>query len=337
MSTLLLVARLALAAVFTAAAFGKLGDRAGARDATQRFGVPSVLAGPVGLALPLVELTIAGGLVAVDSAAFAAVGAAALLVAFCVAIARLLARGEAPDCHCFGNVGATPVGRGTLVRNGVLLALAGFVAAAGWEDGGASLGDLGVGVLVFGALMAAQAAFSWQLFRQNGRLLQRVAALEETGDSTGGEDTDAPLAIGDPAPGFALTDLGGATVTLDDLLRPGRGVLLVFSDPGCGHCDPLLPALGARPADEPVLAVISRGSRQENRAKAEEHGIAPWLLQDDFEVADAYGIYGLPGAVLVDPDGGVASERAAGAAGVAALLGARVAPRLSLLHAEGHP
>ncbi len=336
-STLLLIVRLVLAAVFAVAALGKLADREGLRVAVRDFGLPGALSAPVALALPLLELAIAGGLVVVDTAAWSAAAAAALLAAFCVGIARLLMRGEAPDCHCFGSAGSAPVGRGTLARNGVLLALAVFVAMAGWGDPGRSLADVGAGVLVLTGLLVLQAAFSWELFKQNGRLLTRVTALEEGGGPAGGADSDASLATGDPAPGFALPDLTGATVTLDDLLRPGRGVLLVFSDPGCGHCDPLLPALGrSRAEDDVPLAVISRGAAEDNRTKAEEHGVAPLLLQEDFEVADRYRVYGLPGAVLVDPDGRVANDPVSGARDVAALLdGLRPEAHLPLHRVEG--
>ena len=38
----------------------------------------------------------------------------------------VLARGERPGCSCFGAASADPVGATTLVRNGVLIAIAGF-------------------------------------------------------------------------------------------------------------------------------------------------------------------------------------------------------------------
>lgn len=339
MAALLLVLRLALAGVFATAAVAKLRDRAGARGAAEQFGAPAWLAGPLAVMLPLVELTVAAGLVVPASAAWAAAGAALLLAVFSLAIVRVLARGEAPDCHCFGSAAAAPVGRGTLARNGALLAAAVFVAAAGWSDAGLSLGEVGAGALVVGALMVLQAAFSWQLFRQNGRLLMRVSALEEGLASAGPEPAlspeprDVPLAIGEPAPGFALPDLDGATMTLEDLLRPGRGVLLVFSDPGCGHCDPVLPLLGrARSAADVPVALVSQGSRAANLAKAGAHGVDPVLLQEDFQVADAYRIHGLPGAVLVDAEGRIASSRAVGAEEVAALANDPRSDRLPVVH-----
>jgi peroxiredoxin len=214
--------------------------------------------------------------------------------------------------------------------------LAGFVAVAGWDGGGMSVSrlavDLGAVAIVLGVAMVIHGAFSWQLFKQNGRLLERVSDLETALGRGAGEKPVAQLKIGAPAPSFALPDLRGRTVTLEGLLRSGRGVVLVFTDPACGHCDALLPALGRSRGDhEPRLAVISRGREDENRAKAAEHGIAPLLLQRDFEVAEAYGNYGMPGGLLIDAAGRVASARVGGAQAVSELLQAAAMPRLPLL------
>lgn len=336
MQVVLLLVRLGLAAVFAVAAIGKLADREGSRLALEAFGVPTRLRGAIGLGLPVFELIVAVGLVFVASAAWAAVVAVALLLVFCVAIVRLLARGETPDCHCFGGVSSAPVGRGTLARNLVLAALAGFVAVAEWDGGGMSVprlaADLGAVAIVLGVAMVLHGAFSWQLFKQNGRLLERVSDLEAALGRGTGDGSARELTIGAPAPNFALPDLDGRTVTLEELLRPHRGVVLVFTDPACGHCDALLPALGrVRGEHEPRLAVISRGPEDENRAKAQEHGIAPLLLQRDFEVAEAYGNYGMPGGLLIDAAGRVASARVGGAEAVSDLLQAAAMPRLPLL------
>ena len=315
-------------AVFGIAAIGKLADREGTRQAVGGFGVPKSLVGAVALGLPVIELLIVGALVPVASATWAAAAAVALLIVFCAAIVRLLVRGEAPDCHCFGSLGSAQVGRGTLVRNLTLVGLAGFVVLAEQSHGGASISrffaDLGVVAIVLGVAVALNAGFSWQLFTQNGRLLERVSVLEASLGLTVDEPSTRQLAIGDPAPDFALPDLDGEIVTLESLLRAGRGVSLVFTDPGCDHCNAVLPALGReRVGDEPMIAVISRGSEIANRAKAQEHGIARVLLQQDFEVGEAYGNHGLPGGVLIDAAGRIASGPAGGAQAVIALLQTR--------------
>ena len=322
-----LIVRLALAAVFFVAAVGKLADVDGSRRTVEGFGLSARLARPLGLLLPLVELAIVVALIPVATAPWAALVAAGLLAVFCAAIVRVLVRGESPDCNCFGSLGSAPVGRGTLVRNGVLIAMAGFVTIAGWNDGGASawawIGDLSaVGLVALGlaAVTAAHIGFSLQLFDQNGRLLDRVSDLEAGIGSPHGSDASRGLPIGEPAPAFELPDLDGRVVALAELLAPGRGVLLVFTDPACGHCNPLLPALGRAHVAATPVAVISTGSERDNRANAEEHGIAQILLQEGFEVAEAYRVFGAPGAVLVDATGRIAGERVGGANAVATLL-----------------
>jgi protein-disulfide isomerase len=90
------------------------------------------------------------------------------------------------------------------------------------------------------------------------------------------------------------------------------------------------------------LAVISRGGVDTNRAKAAEHAIQPFLLQRDYEVADAYLVYGTPGAVLVR-GGMIASPMAGGPDQIRALVahtlggGAQPwAPPLPLPMVNGH-
>src|SRR5919109_26358 len=131
MDAILLSARLILAAVFVVAGVAKLADREGTVEAVTAFGVPSRLGGVVAGPLPLFELAAGALVVASDTARAGAVVAAALLVCFCVAIARSLVRGEAPDCHCFGQLHSSPAGPWTLVRNFALMAVAGFVIAGG--------------------------------------------------------------------------------------------------------------------------------------------------------------------------------------------------------------
>src|ERR1700730_1764375 len=102
MHTALLVTRLLLAAVFATAAIGKLADLAGSRDAVAGFGVPERFARVIGTTLPFAELAVAVSLLPTATARYGSLAAAGLLLAFIAGIARSVARGEAPDCHCFG-------------------------------------------------------------------------------------------------------------------------------------------------------------------------------------------------------------------------------------------
>jgi peroxiredoxin/uncharacterized membrane protein YphA (DoxX/SURF4 family) len=333
MSLVLLVARLALAAVFVVAGVGKLLDPAGSRRAMAGFGVPDILAGPLALALRLAELAVGVLLLPVATAWWASLGALVLLAAFVAAIGVNMARGKAPDCHCFGQLHSEPVGWATLARNGVFAAAALVIAVWGRPDPGPGvtgwLGPLSGGeraLLVAGVLVVLAVVIQgWllvQLMRQNGRLLLRVEALEAgpaAGPAAGAvpaaRSAPAPgLPVGAPAPGFTLSGLHGERLTLEALRAPGTPVMLVFADPGCGPCSALMPEIGQwqRRADGPTVVVISRGSIEANRAKAAEHALVTVLLQADYEVAAAYQVAGTPSAVLVNPDGTIGSALAQG-------------------------
>jgi peroxiredoxin len=340
MNTLLLVARLLLAAVFVVAGLTKLADRAGSRQALIGFGIPPVLATPLGIVLPLVELAVALALLPAASAWWGALSALALLLVFVVGIGYNLVRGRTPDCHCFGQLHSAPVGWPTLIRNALLAAVAVIMVWWGWPDAGPSaiswLADLPAAQaasLVFSVLVlvlvAAESWFLLHLMRQNGRLLLRIEAVEARVAIGAAAHAPAPapeiagLPIGAPAPAFALNGLFGETLTLDSLRAAGKPVMLVFSDPGCGPCNTLLPQFARwqrEYASRLTVALISRGVPEENRAKVTEHEMTYVLLQKNREVAEAYRASGTPTAVIVQPDGMIGSPLAPGADAIAGLV-----------------
>ena len=215
----LLVARLVLAAVFAVAGLAKLADRAGTRQALRNFGLPAMLAAPLGVLLPLAELAVAVALVPRAAAWWGAAGALALLLLFIAGIGINLARGRKPDCHCFGQIYSAPIGWPTLARNAALAAVAGFVVWQGREDAGRSavgwLGGLttaerlglGGGLLALG-LLAAMGWLLVHLVGQHGRLLLRLEEMEArlaVGAAAAGGNvaaaTPAPAAPTAPRPG----------------------------------------------------------------------------------------------------------------------------------------
>ena len=131
MNDALVVARLCLAAVFFVAGVAKLADRSGTRQALADFDVPRRLAGPLLLLLPAAELAAATALVFPTTARWGAAGSLVLLALFVVGLTRVLRRGEAPDCHCFGQVHSKPASWATVARNFVLALPAAYVALAG--------------------------------------------------------------------------------------------------------------------------------------------------------------------------------------------------------------
>jgi peroxiredoxin/uncharacterized membrane protein YphA (DoxX/SURF4 family) len=334
MDTALLLARLFLAAVFLVAAFGKFADLPGSRRAVAAFGVPTALAGPVGFLLPVAELAVGICLIIGRTAWGASIAALVLLAAFIAGIGISLARGEKPDCHCFGQIHSEPIGVSTLVRNLFLAAVALFIAIEGHPTAGASAlhwlsqisGTERVGLvitLVLLALLVLEAWFLLMLLRQNGRLLVRMETLE--GAVTAGgiavphppdEQPQYGPPVGSPAPAFALSGLHGETMTLDALRAHDKPILLVFSDPNCGPCTALMPDIGRWQRDyagQLTIAQISRGAPDANRAKAAEHGVSYVLLQQDDEVAQAFRSPGTPSAVVVGADGMISRPMAVGA------------------------
>jgi peroxiredoxin len=356
MDAALLIARLVLAVVFIVAGLAKLSDLKGSRKAITDFGLPAVLASPLALLLPLAELGVGAALIPASSAWWGALGALGLLLLFLVGISINLARGRKPDCHCFGQLHSAPAGWKTLARNGVLAAIAGFVVWAAYEGGGAGpsalswLGALSTaqllsllgGVLVL-SLLAGQWWFLVHLLRQNGRLLVRLEAVEATlaeGASVlapSQNGTPVPraegLPVGSEAPQFSLSGLHGETLTLEALRSSGKPLMMLFTDPGCGPCNALLPDVGRwqeEHAKKLTLSLVSRGEVEENKTKASEHGLSNVLLQKDWEVSESYQVRGTPSAVLISPDGKVASPVAGGAEGIRGLLSYAVGERAQL-------
>ncbi len=129
-----------------------------------------------------------------------------------------------------------------------------------------------------------------------------------------------PLETAKPAPAVAVTDGAGKRHMLSEF--KGRYVLVNLWATWCGPCVRELPALAALQSALPdkqlkVLAVnVGRTGAAETAAFLGAHkagSLGVWL---DANVAlmRAFGAYGLPTSVLIDPQGDIVA-RAVGAAG----------------------
>ena len=242
METAVLAARVVLAAVFVTAAVGKLLDLSGARAALFGFGVPARAARIAGPLIPIAEFATAAALLVTPTAQWGGVAALALLVAFLGGIIHALARGEAPDCHCFGVFHSSKAGPSAIYRNAGLAVLAGFVAIEGPGPSiTAWVSDHSVGVLLaiaFGAVAVIVSGIAIRLRRTNQLLFREATKLRETLAAI-----PPGLPTGVVAPGFELDRIGGGRLTLESLTSRGRPVLLVFMDldPGCVPCRGLTP------------------------------------------------------------------------------------------------
>lgn len=304
----MVIARVLLAILFGISGIAKFADLAGTRKSITDFGLPTFLAAPSSLLLPLVELACAAALIPAASAWWGAAGVLAMLAVFTLAMLFNLARGRTPDCHCFGQLHSEPIGWKTISRNVLLAAIAGLVVWQGRDGAGVSLpvwfenlGRFEFALLAGAAVAGLQFWFSLHLLRQNGRLMLRLDALE----SKLGARTEVPpagLPVNTPAPGFLLMALDGEMVAFDALKESGKPVLLVFGEPDCSLCNLLLPDVAKWQRefkDRIWIGLVSRGNVEANLAKAGPHQVENVLLQKDREVAAAYRVEGTPSAVLI--------------------------------------
>jgi uncharacterized membrane protein YphA (DoxX/SURF4 family)/thiol-disulfide isomerase/thioredoxin len=347
MTTALVLARTILALVLLIAGAAKLASPSRTRLTLQDFGIPARLVAALAWLLPLSELGLGAALVPAVTARWAAAGALVLFSLFLAGILWNLSRGRRPDCGCFGQFHAAPIGRGLVIRNLGLGAMAGTIVALPaplWDASlpvwlsGLTRGE-GLALLLALAATGLAAVDAWllsNLVRQNGRLLLRLDALEARLEDEMSSPAPLPpiarteelrvgLPIGERAPEFALPDLDGTIVSLEDLRALGHRLLLLFMDPGCGPCLALMPQVARwkREFGEALtIAVLSRGTTEANRARIAGRDVGPVLLQAADEVAARYQARGTPAAVLVDGRGRVASPVAQGAGAIRRLVAA---------------
>jgi uncharacterized membrane protein YphA (DoxX/SURF4 family) len=122
----IIAASLILGAMFLLSGILKISAPEKWRSQSGGLGVPPVVAA----AVPIAESAVGALLVAQVERRVVALVAAALLVGFTTLLVVRLAQGRHPPCACFGALTTKPIGWSNLVRNGLLLALAAFVA--GW-------------------------------------------------------------------------------------------------------------------------------------------------------------------------------------------------------------
>ena len=272
--TTMLAARVFLGGMFAVAGLAKLADRSGVRRAVVAFGVPGAAAAVAGSAMIATEFGIAALLVGGRWTRVGAVAALVLLAGFCAVVLVSLARGRRLQCHCFGRLSSGPLGWPTLARNGCFAALAVLVAGDG---------HFGWPVTAFAIIMLALwiGPASWR------RWMARP---------------------GSAAAGLALPDRAGQIWTLDGLLEAHRPLVLIFSQPGCGACDALLPEVTRwqHDLDGRVSVVLINGGPASGRVPME-------LIDERRASFAAYNITATPSAVLIEAGRRLDAARGAGA------------------------
>ena len=311
MDAVALGARLLLALVFAVAAAGKVVNVDRTRRTLSDFRVRPILVRPTALLLPLGELSVAIALLVGPAARVGAIAAVVLLLLFMAGVGAAMSRGEAPDCNCFGQIGSAPAGRGTLIRNTVLAAIALFVVVHGpgknpgsWVSTRTHSEILVIALGVSVVVLAAALADLWSE--------RRTLRAELAGANRSLAAFPPGLPVGAPAPPFGLPTTTGTTISLDNLRERGHPVVLVFVSPSCRSCLYMLSDIARWQRTLPdrlTIAVIANASADEAAAMSEEFGLSDVMYQGgQTEVFRAYRGSATPSVVIVTPDGRIATR-----------------------------
>jgi uncharacterized membrane protein YphA (DoxX/SURF4 family) len=311
MDAVALGVRLVLSLVFVVAAAGKVVNLNRTRRTLSDFRVPRRLLRPTAWLLPLAELSVAVALLVGPVARAGAIAATGLLLLFVAGIVAAMSRGEAPDCNCFGQIGSAPAGRGTLIRNTVLVAITLLVVVHGpGKNPGSWLSTRThseILVIALGISAVALAAASAGVWGERRTLLGELARANRSLAAFG-----PGLPVGAAAPPFVLPTVAGTTTSLDDLRDRGRPIALVFVSPSCRSCRYMLSDIARWQQSLPdrlTIAVIANASADEAGEMAEEFGLSDVMYQGDQpEVFRAYRGSATPSVILVAPDGRIATR-----------------------------
>jgi len=308
-------------------------DLEGSEKAATDFGLPEWAAKPVGILLPLAEIGVAIMLLPLSTAWYGGVAALALLTIFTLAMTMQMARGNAPDCHCFGQIHSEPVGRKSILRNIFFMIVAAFLVAEGSVSPGESVASLisdqssreNLGYLI--AIISLALLFSIlaklrEMSVKLAEMQQQIETLQLVSEAQGSHQhhehmtpPDEGLPIGAPAPDFHLPDMNGKAVSLEQLLMPGSPVLFFFISPTCSPCKALLPEIEKWQEEfsgRIEFVFISTGTAEDNTAKLPQLSGQTLLLQKKREVAELFKAKWTPTVLLVNAAGMIASRPAAG-------------------------
>ncbi|HNU09612.1 MAG TPA: MauE/DoxX family redox-associated membrane protein, partial [Pyrinomonadaceae bacterium] len=226
MDEVLLLIRIFLASVFIIAGVGKLADMEGSKRAFREFGVNDELSEGIAYALPIIEIGFAILLLPVFTAWFGAIGCFILLAVFIGGMLWQLAKGQTPDCHCFGAIHSEPVSWKSLIRNIIFAGFAFALVAQGNYNQGLGFTELTIDMaiqlifgIVFVALLALAVFYLKKISEQQDQVMRRLEVIEvlahEGGREVARDNVNAPqdgLPIGAKLPQFELKDLAGRVV-----------------------------------------------------------------------------------------------------------------------------
>lgn len=311
-----LAATAVLVVLFAVSGVAKLADLQGTRAAVEAFGVPGPATRTLAVLLPLAELGVALALLPGASRAVGGGAAALLLVVLSAAVLVNLVQGRRPTCHCFGRWGTSDVSWRTVLRNALLLVVAGAVAVdPRWTvgTGPAVLAVAAGAALAVGVLAVEHAAGAADVAARSADEQERTAASVADGLTDRG-----------PAPDVSLLDLDGRPRRLAELEQGAPVTLLVVLSPGCGPCRELAPSVtrwASTYAGRLGVVVVSYGDVTNLKERFSSDALVV-LRDDDRVLRDALGTQAAPSAVLLSGGGRLLSEVGGGSPSVRVLLAA---------------
>ncbi|XAS77786.1 MauE/DoxX family redox-associated membrane protein [Dermatophilaceae bacterium Sec6.4] len=330
MSTIHLAVTLVMVGVLLLSGIAKLRDHAGTVAAIKGFGVipvPEDARALVARVVPVVEIVLAIGLLVTSGPSFIVIGTlvVALMLGFTVLVSVTLARGEAPSCHCFGELTPEPISKSTAIRNAVLTVFAvvvayGVLPATGvWRT---VRDESGWQVTWAFTVLVASAALAALYFLWRREASQRAALTVELESRPVGVVAE-PVDI----PDIELVDALGARVNLVELAQD-KAQLLVFISPTCINCHDLVPHVpmwSAAFMDQVDVALVTIGSVEDTLAEFNDVIGDLSLYGDENAVAQlSLNVGATPAAVLIGTNGKVSAGPALGAERISELVSAIV-------------
>jgi hypothetical protein len=313
-----LVPPLLLIVVLTVSAAAKVRDPGDTRSVMRQLELPDLLLTlRAHRLLPWGELALAAMLLFLPGAGYvvATTLSLVLFLAYLAVVARALTFGRPLVCGCFGSLGLGWSTRRTLVRNAVLVALAGVAWIDSWRGDGvlARLGDLDRDGWWWLAGVAVTLLLTGLVVRESR---PPQAALSDL--------LDDDEYVGIPVPYGLLDGPDGPGTTWG--LTDAAARLLVFWDPRQDDADDVIARLtGWQAALDPVRVHLVSGSEwstvRDLRPTLAEH-----LLGDpDGDTRLRLRVYSLPGAVLLGTDRLLAGGPAEGLSEIEELVEAAAA------------
>lgn len=241
-----------------------------------------------------------------------------LFVVFAAGLAAAVRRSDPGECGCFGSFSREPITRLSVLRTTVLAGVAALAARSGWPHPGlvhaltsAPARDVTVGVVgaVLG-MLALVLSVLWGHARADVHTRTTPSAVSGPGD---------------PIPPVEVVAADGTAVQLADLRR-GAGLLLVIASQGCAACSEVLAEVEQWQQDLGVGARIRVVTSSPRAAFLAEHpALGDITYQGALAARQAFGVRGVPAAVLLGVDGSVATPVAHGAEEIRGLFAGTLA------------